>query len=469
MSNTVLKSDKFKEEKVKKLEQRKENKMGVMPVPKLLVSMSVPMMVSMMIQALYNVVDSIFVAKIGEEALTAVSLAFPIQVMMIAVAVGTAIGINAILSRKLGEKDYKDANLVTSNGIFLSVISTLVFAVFGIFGVKSFFATFVEPGSVMNMGVSYTSIVTIASFGIFLEITGERLLQATGITIYSMYSQLAGAITNIVLDPILIFGLLGAPKMGVSGAAVATVVGQVVSMLLVIAFNMKYNHEISLSMKGFRPNWRIIIEIYRVGLPSIFMQTISAVMTFGMNKILIMFSQTAVSVFGIYFKLQSFVFMPVFGLTSGMIPIVGYNFGARNRDRIVQAIKLAIYMAFAIVTVGFAIFQIFPEWILAVPFDGTDTMLSIGVPALRIISIHFIFAAVSIILSSSFQALGKGMYSLVMSASRQLLVLLPAAYYLGRYISLNALWLSFPIAEVVSVTLALVLYKRTYEKEIKPL
>ena len=449
------------------MENRKENKMGTLPIPKLLVSMSVPIMVSMLIQALYNVVDSIFVAKISEDALTAVSLAFPVQVMMIAVAVGTAIGINALLSRRLGEKNYNEANLVTANGIFLSILNAIAFAIFGIFGLKAFFMAFVGPGTVMEMGMSYTSIVSIASFGIFLCITGERLLQATGITIYSMYSQMAGAVTNIILDPILIFGLLGAPKMGVAGAAVATVAGQIVSLILVTVFNIKKNHEISLSMKNFRPNWRIIVEIYRVGLPSIFMQTIGAVMTFGMNKILIVFSATAVSVFGIYFKLQSFVFMPVFGLTSGMIPIVGFNYGARHRERIMHTIKLASLMALAITAVGFAIFQIFPSQILGTLFGASDTMLAIGVPALRIISLHFIFAAISIVISSAFQALGKGMYSLIMSVSRQLVVLLPAAYLLGKYISLNAVWLSFPIAEVVSVTLALVLYRGLYEKEIK--
>ncbi len=449
------------------MENRKENKMGTLPIPKLLVSMSVPIMVSMLIQALYNVVDSIFVAKISEDALTAVSLAFPVQVMMIAVAVGTAIGINALLSRRLGEKNYNEANLVTANGIFLSILNAIAFAIFGIFGLKAFFLAFVGPGTVMEMGMSYTSIVSIASFGIFLCITGERLLQATGITIYSMYSQMAGAITNIILDPILIFGLLGAPKMGVAGAAVATVAGQIVSLILVTVFNIKKNHEISLSMKNFRPNWRIIVEIYRVGLPSIFMQTIGAVMTFGMNKILIVFSATAVSVFGIYFKLQSFVFMPVFGLTSGMIPIVGFNYGARHRERIIHTIKLASLMALAITAVGFAIFQVFPSQILGTLFGASDTMLAIGVPALRIISLHFIFAAISIVISSAFQALGKGMYSLIMSVSRQLIVLLPTAYLLGKYISLNAVWLSFPIAEVVSVTLALVLYRGLYEKEIK--
>lgn len=451
------------------MENRKENKMGTLPIPKLLVSMSVPIMASMLIQALYNVVDSIFVAQISEDALTAVSLAFPVQVMMIAVAVGTAIGINALLSRRLGEKNYAEANLITSNGIFLSILNALAFAIFGFFGLKAFFSAFVAPGAVMEMGMDYTSIVSIASFGVFLGITGERLLQATGITIYSMYSQMAGAITNIILDPILIFGLLGAPKMGVAGAAIATVAGQFVSLILVTHFNIKKNHEISLSMKNFRPSWRIIVEIYRVGLPSIFMQTIGTVMIFGMNKILIMFSATAVSVLGIYFKLQSFVLMPVFGLTSGMIPIVGYNYGARHRERIVQTIRLACLMALGITAVGFVLFQVFPGLLLDRLFHASEAMLAIGVPALRIISLHFLLAGISIILSSAFQALGKGMYSLVMSISRQLVVLLPIAYLLGKFISLDALWFSFPIAEVVSITLALILYRGLYEKEIKPL
>lgn len=443
--------------------------MGTLPIPKLLVSMSVPIMASMLIQALYNVVDSIFVAQVSEDALTAVSLAFPVQTMMIAVAVGTAIGINALLSRRLGEKNYAEANLITANGIFLSLLNTLAFALFGCFGIKAFFSAFVEPGAVMQMGVAYASIVSVASFGVFFGITGERLLQATGITIYSMYSQMAGAITNIILDPILIFGLLGAPKMGVAGAAVATVAGQVISLLLVYYFNIKKNHEISLSMKGFRPSGRIIAEIYRVGLPSIIMQSIGTVMTFGMNKILILFSATAVSVLGIYFKLQSFVLMPVFGLTSGMIPVVGYNYGARNRERIVQTIRMACLIALAIAAVGLALFQILPEVILDQLFRASESMLSIGVPALRIISLNFPLAAIAIVLSSAFQALGKGMYSLVMSVSRQLVVLLPVAYLLGRFVSLQALWLCFPIAEVVSLSVAVVLYRGLYEREIKSL
>ncbi len=450
-------------------EQRKENKMGTMPIPRLLMSMSLPIMASMLIQALYNVVDSIFVTRVSEDALTAVSLAFPVQAMMIAVAVGTAIGVNAILSRRLGEKNFEDANLTAENGVFLAVVSALAFALFGIFGVRPFFEAFVEEGAVMRMGVSYTSIVSVFSAGVFISVIGERLVQATGNSIYSMVSQMAGAITNILLDPILIFGLLGFPRLEVAGAAIATVAGQFVSMFVIIYFNVKKNSEIKMNVRGFRPNRRIILDIYRIGLPSIFMQAIGSVMTFGMNKILILFSQTAVSVFGIYFKLQSFIFMPIFGLNSGMIPIIGYNFGARHRSRIVHTIWLGNLYALVIMGIGVVIFQLAPEWILGVLFDASEQMLAIGVPALRIISIHFLPAAVSIVLSGSFQALGKGMYSLIMSACRQLLVLLPAAYLLGRFLSLDALWFSFPLAEVVSLLIAVFLFWGLYHREIKPL
>ena len=451
------------------MEERRENRMGSWPIPKLLVSMSLPIMASMLIQALYNVVDSIFVARVSEDALTAVSLAFPVQSLMIAVAVGTAVGINALLSRKLGERNFEDANMVADNGIFLAFVSSIAFALFGFFGVRAFFSAFVEQGPVMEMGIAYTSIVCCLSLGLFESVAGERLLQATGITIYSMYSQMSGAITNIILDPILIFGWFGLPKMGVAGAAVATVVGQFVSMFMNIYFNVSKNHEITISFKGFKPSGRIIGEIYRIGLPSICMQAIGSVMTFGMNKILILFSQTAVSVFGLYFKLQSFIFMPLLGVTNGMVPIVGYNFGARSRERIMQTIKMAIMMATAIMAFGTVLFWAIPEFMLVTFFDASETMVSIGVPALRIISTHFIIAATAIVLSSSFQALGHGVYSLIMSFMRQLVVLLPVAWVMGKYVSLDAVWLAFPIAEVMSVTVALVLFHRLYNRQIKNL
>lgn len=443
--------------------------MGVMPIPKLLVSMSVPIMASMLIQALYNVVDSIFVAKVSEDALTSVSLAFPLQTLLIAVSVGTAVGVNALLSRKLGEKNYDDANAIAGNGMFLALVSSAVAVLFVLFGgIKLFFSAFVSEGDIMQMGISYTSIVVGASVGLFVSVTGERLLQATGLTIHTMISQMAGAITNIILDPIMIFGLLGCPKMGVTGAALATVIGQIISMVLNIVFNIKYNSEIRLELKYLKPVGRIIKEIYAIGLPAIFMQAIGSVMTFGMNKILIVFSQTAVSVFGIYFKLQSFIFMPVFGLTNGMMPIVGYNFGARNRERVISTIKLAALLSVSIMAVGVIIFQCFPEFLLTL-FDASENMMSIGTTALRIISSHFIFAGVSIILSSTFQAFGKGVYSLIMSLIRQLLVLLPSAYILGTLISLDALWLSFLIAELIALVLACCLFSRLYKNVISKL
>lgn len=451
------------------MEEKRANRMGTWPIPKLLLSMSLPIMASMLIQALYNVVDSIFVARVSEDALTAVSLAFPVQSLMIAVAVGTAVGINALLSRKLGERDFEDANMVATNGIFISFVSSAVFALFGIFGVKLFFSAFTQPGELMEMGIAYTSIVCCFSTGLFVSVAGERLLQATGITLYSMYSQMSGAITNIILDPILIFGWFGLPEMGVAGAAVATVIGQFVSMFMNIWFNVKKNHDITVSFKGFKPSGRIIGEIYRIGLPSICMQAIGSVMTFGLNKILILFSQTAVSVFGLYFKLQSFIFMPVLGVTNGMVPIVGYNFGARSKERILATIKMAIIMASSIMAFGTVLFWTIPEFMLVTFFDASETMLEIGVPALRIISSHFIIAAICIVLSSSFQALGRGVNSLIMSFLRQLIVLLPVAWFMGRFVSLSAVWLAFPIAECVALVIALVMFRKIYNTQIKNL
>lgn len=443
--------------------------MGTMPIDRLLLSMSFPVMLSMLILALYNVVDSIFVSRLSETALTAVSLAFPVQAMMAAVAVGTSVGINALLARRLGEKNFGDANLVAANGIFLAVLSAIAFMLFGLLGLDWYFGAFSQPGALRDMGVDYTYIVTVASPGVFLAVAGERIAQATGNALHSMFAQLAGAITNIILDPIMIFGLFGFPRMEVAGAALATVIGQFVSMAVVYYCIFARGRELTLSVRGFRPNRRVIGEIYRIGLPSIFMQAIGSVMTFGMNKILILFSQTAVAVFGIYFKLQSFVFMPVFGLNSGMIPIIGYNFGAKNRERIVQTIRLAAVFAVVIMVIGTAIFQLLPAWILGVLFEASPAMLQIGVPALRVISIHFIGAAVSIVLSGSFQALGEGMYSLAMSASRQLLVLLPSAYLLGKYVSLTAAWLCFPLSEAVSLMMAVAMFRHLYKIRIRPL
>lgn len=446
----------------------KENKMGVMPIPKLLITMSLPMVISMLVQALYNIIDSVFVAQINEEALTAVSLAFPVQNLMIAIATGTGVGINALLSRNLGEKRFKEANLAARNGIFLGVLSCIVIALLGLFGSHAFFVLQTDNTKIVTYGTQYLQIVTIASVGIFLEITLERLLQATGKTFYTMITQGTGAIINIILDPIMIFGLFGFPKMEVAGAALATVTGQIVSMILAFYFNIKRNTELDLNMRGFRPNRSIIAVIYEVGVPSIIMQSIGSVMVFGMNKILLMFSSTATAVFGVYFKLQSFVFMPVFGLNNGMIPIIAYNYGARNKKRILSTIRLSTGIAIAIMMVGLAGFQLFPAQLLKL-FDASPHMLEIGVPALRIISLCFIFAGYGIVMSSVFQALGNAVYSLIMSIARQLVVILPVAYLLAKLFGLTFVWASIPIAEIVSVILCIFLFRRIYRLKLKPL
>ena len=445
-----------------------ENKMGTMPVNKLLVSMSLPMIVSMLVQALYNVVDSVFVAQISENALTAVSLAFPIQSLMIAVSSGTCVGINALLSRSLGEKRQIEANLSAVNGVFLAFVSYLVFALMGIFGSHLFFASQTENREIVEFGTQYLTICLIFSFGIFMEMTFERIMQSTGRTIYSMVTQGTGAIINIILDPIMIFGLFGFPRLGIRGAAIATVTGQIIAMILAVWFNHKKNRDVQLSFKGFKPDGRIIAKIYEVGVPSIVMQSIVSIMTFGMNKILIMFSETAVSVLGIYFKLQSFIFMPIFGLNNGVIPIVAYNYGAGHKKRIMDTIKLSTFIAVGIMLIGLIIFQVFPEVLLKL-FNASDHMLEVGVPALRIISTSFLFAGYCIILGSVFQALGNGVYSLIVSVARQLLCILPLAYVFARVAGLHAVWYSFPLAELISVTLTTILFRRIYVKKLKNL
>lgn len=446
----------------------KENKMGTMPVNKLLVSMSLPMIISMLVQALYNVVDSAFVAQISENALTAVSMAFPIQNLMIAVSAGTGVGINALLSRSLGEKNIKDANLAANNGVFLAVLSYAVFAVFGLFFSRFYYEMQTDIVEVVEYGTQYMFIITVFSIGIFMQVTFERLMQSTGRTFYNMITQGTGALINIILDPILIFGLFGFPKMEVAGAAAATVIGQCIAMFLCIYYNQKKNVEIRLSVKKFKPNLKTIKIIYEVGFPSIIMQSIGSVMTYGINRILLMFSSTAVAVFGVYFKLQSFIFMPVFGLNNGMIPIVAFNYGARNRERIVKTVKLSIWIAIGIMAIGVFIFQVFPRELLAI-FNASEEMFRIGIPALRIISLSFIFAGFCIIVTSVFQALGNGIYSMIVSFVRQLIVILPVSYLLAKFFGLHALWYAFPIAEIFSLLLSFIMLKSIYQKKLKNL
>ena len=445
-----------------------ENKMGIMPIGKLVFNMSLPMMVSMMVQALYNIVDSIFVAKLSENALTAVSLAFPLQTLLIAVATGTGVGMNALLSKSLGEKDFKKANKTATNAAFIYAVSYIIFLILGFTVVKPFYRSQVgsADAEIMTMGVDYLSTVMIFSFGIFTQVFFERLLTSTGRTIFSMTSQLSGAVTNIILDPILIFGMFGAPKMGVTGAAVATVIGQCVAGLVAGTCNHKFNHEVRFQFKGFKPDFKIIGTIYAVGIPSIIMQSIGSVMTYCMNRILIEFSSTATAVFGVYFKLQSFFFMPVFGLNNGITPIIAYNYGARQRKRMVKTIKVSLATAFCLTFIGFVLFESIPQALLGL-FNASDDMLKIGVPALRTIGVHYLIAWFCNIAGTVFQALGKAVFSMVVSIMRQLVVLVPAAYLLAKFGGLHMVWWSFPIAEVMSFIVSLTFLIKIWNDIIK--
>ena len=448
---------------------QKENKMGVMPIKKLVISMSVPMMISMLVQALYNVVDSIFVAQICEDALTAVSLAFPAQNLMIGVATGTGVGINALLSRSLGARDYEKANKIASNGVMLIGFSSLIFLLFGLFGTKLFFNTQVDSSlPIYGYGVDYLSIVCAASVGLFGQVTMERLMQATGKTTLSMATQLTGAIINIILDPLLILGIGPFPRLEAKGAAIATVIGQIIAFIIGIILNQKLNKEVKISFKGFRPDFKIIGDIYRIGVPSIIMVGIGSCMTFGLNKILLGFSTTAAAVFGVYFKLQSFVFMPIFGLNNGVIPIIAFNYGARDKKRITATLKFACAIAVSIMAVGTALMWIMPETMLRL-FEASEDMMAIGVPALRIISTIFVIAGVNISLGSSFQALGKSIFSTITSFCRQIIVLLPAAYLLSKTGVLNYVWLAFPVAEIMSLAVSLICFRYIYKTLISKL
>ena len=448
------------------MEGQRENKLGVMPVGKLLMSVSLPLMISMFVQALYNIVDGIYVAQISENALTATSLAFPAQMMMIAVSVGTGVGVNSLLARKLGEKRMDEANDTARNGLFLAAVSAAVFMVLGALFTRPFISAFTDVPEIIDMGTQYLSICLLVDVGVFFGIMGERLLQATGKSSLSMAAQLVGAITNIVLDPILIFGRCGFPEMGIAGAAVATVIGQILGAVVALVLNLTCNREIHVTFKGFRPNKEIIGSIYQVGVPSIIMQSIGSVMNVGMNKILISFSTTAVAVFGVYFNLQSFVFMPVFGLTQGLIPIVGYNYGARRPKRVIHAYKLCTVVAAAIMAAGTAVFMLFPDWLLGL-FQASPDMLVIGRRALRIISMAFIPAAISIVAGNTLSGIGNGMISMVNSILRQLVVLLPCAYLLSRSFGLDYVWFSIIIAEIVSLFFTLLMFTREYNKKIK--
>jgi putative MATE family efflux protein len=440
--------------------------MGTMPVNRLLLSMALPMMISMIVQALYNIVDSIFVSKVSEEALTAVSLAFPIQTLMFSVGSGLGVGMNALLSRNLGAKDMNGVKKSALNGIMLVGCSYVIFLLIGLFGARGFIRSQTDNVTIVNYGAQYLRICCILGIAAFTQMTFERLLQSTGRTVYSMITQLTGAIINIILDPILIFGLFGAPRLEVAGAAIATVIGQFTAGIIAIILNIKKNKEIDLNFKGFVPSWHTMSKILYIGIPSIIMASMGSVMTFCMNKILIAFvSTTAAAVFGIYFKLQSFVFMPVFGLNNGMVPIVAYNLGARNKARLVKTIKLSVVYAVLIMLIGLAIMQTIPDKLLLM-FNASDHMLEIGIPALKTISLSFIFAGFSVISLSVFQALGNGILSAGVSFSRQLIVLIPTAYIICKTGHPDKVWYSFAIAEIIAVTLCILAMRYIYKKVI---
>lgn len=449
--------------------ERTENKMGTMPVKQLIIAMSLPMMISMLVQALYNVVDSIFVAQIEEDALTAVTLAFPMQNLMIAVGAGTGVGINALLSKALGEKRFDKSDAAANTGIFLSFLNFIAFLVIGFLLSEPFIRTQTADPKIIAYGTTYLRICCCMSVGVFFQITFERLLQSTGRTLYSMISQLTGAVINIIMDPIMIFGLLGCPKMGVAGAAYATVLGQVIASFLGLYMNLKVNKDITISLKEIlRPKREIVKAIYAVGVPSILMMSIGSLMTYLMNRILIVFSTTTTAVFGVYFKLQSFFFMPVFGLNNGLIPVLAYNYGARNRERISESLKFAMTLAVVIMLVGTIVFEVIPGQLLGM-FNASDDMKQIGIPALRIICLSFPLAGFSIAMGSIFQAFSESIYSLIISIGRQLVVLIPIAWLLSLTGNVNLVWWAFPVAELVSLVLSVFFFKRLYFRTVKTL
>ncbi|MBR5292593.1 MAG: MATE family efflux transporter [Clostridia bacterium] len=445
---------------------RTQNKMGYLPVPGLILKMSLPMMVSMLVLATYNVVDSIFVSRISENALTAVSLVFPFQMIITAVAVGTAAGANSLIARRLGAQDQDSADRAAANGIFLSVVSGLFFFVFFLLLTPALIGIFKPDAEITDYAITYLSWVGIPAIFACVQVMEEKILQATGNTIHSMLIQLIGAVFNLIFDPILIFGLLGFPALGVAGAAIATVGGQMVGMIFGAFLIFSKKCLVKVNFKRFRPSLRTIKDIYVVGIPSIFLQMVGSVMNVGINKILIAFTPTAVSVMGVYFKLQSFVFMPVFGLNSGTMPIIGYNFGARNRKRVMDALKYGSLYAFCVMMLGLLLFQSCAPFMLNL-FDASPAMLEIGVPALKTISLCFPMAALGIMFSSLFQAIGNGRLSLLMSALRQLIILLPAAFIFSKIWGLSAVWYAFPVAEIFALIFASIMLVKVYNAQIR--
>ena len=445
-----------------------ENKMGVMPVGKLMVNMALPMIISMLVQALYNVVDSVYVSQVSESAVTALSLAFPVQNLQIGFAVGIGVGVNSLLSKSLGEKNQEAANRTAGNGLVLMLAATTLFMLFGFFGVRPYYEMQSTVTETVEGGIAYSRICSVFTLGIFIEVLGERLLQATGRTVHTMISQSVGAIINIILDPILIHGWFGMPVMGIAGAAVATVIGQWIAAAVAVYFNFKYNPEVQFHLRYTKLDKQTVGSILTVGIPSVVMNGIGSVMNFGMNQILQGFTETATGVFGIYFKLQSFFFMPLFGINNATISIIAYNYGARKPDRILRTLKFTCISCLSLMILGLAVFQFFPEALLMI-FNPSPEFLDIGRSALRIISWSFPVAAICIAISASFQALGNGMYSTITSLCRQMLVLLPAAYLLSLTGQVNNVWFAFVVAEVASAAATAFFYLRIYRQKIKPM
>lgn len=450
-------------------EVRTENKMGVMSEGKLLFTMSLPMIISMLFQAMYNIVDSVFVSHYSLDGLTAVSTAFPIQNLMIGIFSGLGVGINAFISKALGEKQFDKANETARQGIFLEAIGYAIFLVIGLFFAESFMRSQTDNADIIKYGRQYLEICCCGAFGIAAQMTFERLLQSTGRTMYSMITQITGAVINIILDPILIFGYFGMPEMGIAGAAVATVIGQCIAGIMAVIFNIRFNTDLKISYKGFKPRMNEISSILSVGIPSVIMVSIGSIMTYLLNKLLFTFSAMAVAIFGVYFKIQSMAFMPVFGLNNGLIPIISYNYGARKPERMIKTFKYGVIVACSIMIFCLIIMQLIPGTILEI-FDAKDDMLGMGIPALRIMSIAFVFAGFSVVCSGAFQAMGKGVYSMIVSFARQLVVLLPAAYILSKvFNSVNGVWAAFPVAEIASVSVSAFLLLRLYKNIVAPL
>ena len=445
-----------------------ENKMGVMPVGKLLVNMALPMIISMLVQALYNVVDSIYVSRISESAVTALSLAFPVQNMQIGFGVGISVGVNSLLSKSLGEKNQEAANRTAGNGMVLMFIVTAAFMLFGMFGVRPYYEIQSTVSETVEGGIAYTQICCLFVLGSFMQLLAERLLQSTGRTVLTMITQATGAIVNIILDPIFIFGWFGLPAMGIAGAAVATVIGQWTGALLGLYFNEKHNPDVQFGRRYAKLDSKIVKGILTVGIPSIIMNSIGSVMNFGMNQILQGFTETATSVFGIYFKLQSFFFMPLFGINGATISIIAFNYGARKPERIMKTLKLAVSAALVLMISGFLAFQFVPDLLLGM-FNPSDAFLEIGRGALRTISWSFPIAAICISLGSCFQAMGNGMYATITSLARQMLVLLPVAYLMSLTGNINNVWLAYPIAELVSGAVTIYFFLKIYRQKIKPM